>query len=205
MPSLNIYNDYFNEIETFDDVEFMRMESLIEERDAYEKEFFSMEPPHDEPDFRFLELCLETAEPEVNFIHVGLFYPFEMEDYFDDMRDERLINEREAYEAEFISSIPYGGFADNDLIEYQVESMEEYDFIDRNGYGYDSNYEQKFDDFDYGMPDHELYHEHHYTEPESCNCAYMDYMPNDYGFNDCLECHDYPEGPEENLCGIKLF
>ena len=207
--TMNMYNDNFNEMETFDDEEFMRMEALIEERDAYEEEFFSMEPSHDEQYFRQLELYLEIAEPEVNFIpddlEEDIDYPFEMEDYFNVLRDERLIKEREAYEAKFISSIPYEGFASNDLIEYQVESMDEEEFFDRNGYGYDFSYEPEFTDFDYGMPDYELYHERHYIEPESCNCAYMDYMPNDYGFNDCLECYDYPEGPEENLCGIKYF
>ena len=56
---MNMYNDNFNEMETFDIEEFMHMEALIKERDAYEEEFFSMEPPHDEQYFWQGELYLE--------------------------------------------------------------------------------------------------------------------------------------------------
>ena len=139
-------------------------------------------------------------------------YSFEFEDYMNQLRDENLIKEREAYEKAYFSTIDENVELNN-IFEHQIASREEVEFIEINGYDYDFKYEPEFDpDFVFDQYEDDMFYKLYYLKQESlmasqesCSCAYMDYMPNDNGLCDNLDCYDYPEGPEENLCGIKFY
>lgn len=107
----------FNKIDlTFDleeEIELLRIEALIEKREEYEEEFLSMES------FNSLDLLiskydkLEKADYEINPIN-----PFEDEDIQIQLRDEKLIEEREIYESNFFSNIE----SESNLFELQIRS-----------------------------------------------------------------------------------
>ena len=73
------------------------------------------------------------------------------------------------------------------------------------------DYDFDFEDYEDMQYEEELSWDLHYLresqfETQSqCGCPYDDYMPNDDGLCDYLDCYDYPEGPNENLSGIKYF
>ncbi len=187
----------FNKIDlTFDleeEIELLRIEALIEKREEYEEEFLSMES------FNSLDLLisnydkLEKADYEINPIN-----PFEDADIQMQLRDEKLIEEREIYESDFFSNIE----SESNLFELQIRSYEEYDIED------EILFEEKFD-FDYDQYEEEMYWELHYLRENQfirqpdCRCPYNDYMPNDDGFCDYLDCYNYPESPDENLYEVK--
>lgn len=187
----------FNKIDlTFDleeEIELLRIEALIEKREEYEEEFLSMES------FNSLDLLiskydkLEKVDYEINPIN-----PFEDEDIQMQLRDEKLIEEREDYESDFFSNIE----SESNLFELQIRSYEEYDIED------EILFEEKFG-FDYDEYEEEMFwklyylRENQFIRQPDCWCPYNDYMPNDDGFCDYLDCYDYPEGPDENLYEVK--
>ena len=78
------------------DFEMLRIEKLIEEREAYENEFFSMEPSFEVENIE-LDIIQFNSEEELE-------NPFEIDDFFDNLRDEQLIREREVYEIQFFKN-----------------------------------------------------------------------------------------------------
>ena len=196
------------------DIELLRIEKLIEEREAYEKEFFSLEPSTAEFDYMISQYCLELEKLETDYAmndyEEYLSDSFEYDDLQNQLRDIILINEREEYEAIFFSTIDED-LVINDIYECQIAAMEEEGFHELNGYDYDFEYEpEDYDDYIHDQYEEEMFWNLHYLrqsqfEKPKCSCAYIDYMPNDDGFCDYLDCYDYPEGPDENLNGIKFY
>lgn len=210
---MNMNNNNLNEDFAID-IELLRIEKLIEEREAYEKEFLSLEPSTAEFDYRISQHCLELEKLETNYamndFEEDLSDSFEYGGLQNQLRDIILINEREEYEAIFFSTIDEE-LAINDIYECQIAAMEEEGFLELNGYDYDFEYgPEDYNDYIHDQYEEEMFWNLHYLrqsqfEKPKCSCAYMDYMPNDDGFCDYLDCYDYPEGPEENLNGIKFY
>ena len=166
------------------DIEILRIEKLIEEREAYENAFFSMEYKDEEFEFRisqFEEIYQDFIVEPVEYEY-ELYEPFE--DYFEKMRDEKLIKERIAYEIDYFKNLDYN------IIEIDVESINE-----------------PYDEPDYDIePYFDMYYEEYFDprpveEPTSrkprCCCWDLDYMPNDDYDDTC--CYYYPDG---TLLGI---
>ena len=202
------------------DMELLRIEKLIEQREAYEERFFSLEPNVDE--FEHIisqynqELENQENAPITEYFEDDLSNPFEFEDRQNQLRDEKLIKEREEYESsDFLVIDDY--FASNDIYDFQIAKRQEEEFLEINEYDYDFEYEPEdyedygdYNDYEYYQYEEEMFWTLHYLkqsqfEAPKCNCVYMDYMPNDDGLCDYLDCYDYPEGPDENLSGIKYF
>ena len=53
---MDMYNEFKLKEDYVVDIELLRFERLIEERDAYEEEFFSLEPPTDDFDYMIEEI-----------------------------------------------------------------------------------------------------------------------------------------------------
>lgn len=213
---MNMNNKFESNEENVVDIELLRIEKLIEEREAYERDFFSFEPPIDKLDYIISRYEMEIEEYETMHIlsnhHEDFENSFEFDEYLNQIRDEKLIEERELYEKEYFSTIDEG-LVLNDIYDYQIEARQEDEFCEINRYDYDFEHEQEyvpdFDDYEY---ENEMFYKLLHLKEESlraskptCNCAYADYMPNDDGLCDYLDCYDYPEGPEENLCGVKYY
>lgn len=190
------------------DIELLRMEILIEQQENYEKEFLSIESPTDELDYHILQYESLIENYEINCptddFEEEFDYLFEQEDSLMNMRDEVLIKEYGNEESfEFIGL----EFIDEDIFDYQIESFEQDNFLEETVPDYDFDPED-YEDMQY---EEEMSWEIHYLresqfETQSqCGCPYDDYMPNDDGLCDYLDCYDYPEGPNENLSGIKYF
>ena len=71
------------------DIEMLRIEKLIEEREVYENSFFSMEYKDEEFKFRISQFEEIYQDYLVEPVEYELFEPFE--DYFEKLRDEKLI------------------------------------------------------------------------------------------------------------------
>ena len=205
---MNMYNENELNRNYVVDIELLRMEILIEQQENYEKEFLSIESPTDELDYHILQYESLIENYEINCptddFEEEFNYLFEQEDSLMNMRDEVLIKEHEKGESfKFIAF----DFIDEDIFEFQIESMDEDRYLEEN-----------FQDFDFDPDDYEhmqyeenMFWKLHYLRqsqfeaPSSCGCPYDDYMPNDDGLCDYLDCYDYPEGPNENLSGIKYY
>ena len=205
---MNMNNENELNVDYIVDIELSRMEILIAEQENYENEFLSTEPLDEELEYQIeqYESLIENYELNypLDYFEVKFDYSFEKEDSLMNLRDELLIEEHERCES--LESIDFD-FIDDDIFEYQIESMEEDKFLEEN-----------FQDFDFDPDDYEhiqyeeaMFWKLHYLResqfeaPSSCGCPYDDYMPNDDGLCDYLDCYDYPEGPNENLSGIKYF
>lgn len=205
---MNMYNENELNRDYVVDIELLRMEILIEQQENYEKEFLSIESPTDELDYQVLqyESLIENFEfncPTDDF-EEEFDYLFEQEDSLMNMRDEELIKEYGSEESfKFIGL----EFIDKDIFDHQIESFKEDSFLEENVPDYDFDPED-YEDMQY---EEEMSWDLHYLresqfETQSrCGCPYDDYMPNDDGLCDYLDCYDYPEGPNENLSGIKYF
>ena len=208
---MNMKNNNLNE-DFAGDFELLRIEKLIEERGAYEREFLSMEPYTAEFDYQIFQYELELEDMETNLnsndFEEDLSDPFELEDLHNLLRDMSLIREREEYEAIHFSTIEADLFRE-DIFDFQIAAKEE--SLEQDGYDCDCEYEpEDYEDYVYDQYEEDMFWNLHYLresqfEKPKCGCAYMDYMPNDDGFCDYLDCYDYPEGPEENLNGIKFY
>lgn len=172
------------------DIEMLRIEKLIEEREEYENSFFSMEPKlNDELTLQFTyEIIQEPSDYKLELLE-----PFE--DYFNNLRDEKLIEEREFYEIKYFKNLTKE-IIEKDLLDCLIESYEEPNYL-----------EFKFESFDDDFYD-DYFEDYYVEEPvfvkkTCCDCN-LDYMPNDNLF-DNLDCYDYPEGPNENLNGIIFY
>ena len=209
---MNMKNNNLNE-DFAGDFELLRIEKLIEEREAYEKEFLSLEPSTAELDYQIFQYELELEDMETNLnsndFEEDLSDPFELEDLHNLLRDMSLIREREEYEAIHFSTIEANLFRE-DIFDFQIAAREE-ESLEQDGYDCDFAYEpEDYEDYVYDQYEEDMFWNLHYLresqfEKPKCGCAYMDYMPNDDGFCDYLDCYDYPEGPEENLNGIKFY
>ena len=194
------------------DFELLRIEKLIEEREAYEREFLSMEPSTAEFNYQIFQYELELEEMETNFnsndFEEDMSDPFELEDFHNLLRDVGLIREREEYEAVHFSTIEADLFEEG-IFDFQIAAREE--SLEHDGYDYDLAYEpEDYGDYVYDQYEEDIFWNLHYLrqsqfEKPECGCAYMDYMPHDDGLCDYLDCYDYPEGPQENLNGIKFY
>ncbi|MBE6507900.1 MAG: hypothetical protein E7Z77_00650 [Methanobrevibacter sp.] len=208
------YNEFELNEDFMDDIEFLRFEKMIEERESYEEKFLSMEPysPCDEIDSSIRQYEIQIDDYELmhdDSEDFDLDYPFEYNDLIMKERDKKLIKEREEYELNH-SEIVLDYFALNDFFEVQIAAMEEDKFIEINGYDYDYKYEPEYEDYEYDQYEEDMFWKLFYLKEsqftsQPCGCAYLDYMPNDNGFCDYLDCYDYPEGPDENLCGINYY
>ena len=208
---MNMKNNNLNE-DFAGDFELLRIEKFIEEREAYEMEFLSMELSTAEFDYQIFQYELELEEMETNFnsndFEEDLSDPFELEDLHNLLRDVNLIREREEYEAIHFSTIEEDLFGE-DIFDFQIAAREE--SLEQDVYDCDFAYEpEDYGDYVYDQYEEDMFWKLHYLRqaqlaPPECGCAYMDYMPNDDGFCDYLDCYDYPEGPEENLNGIKFY
>lgn len=195
--------DMYNEIKFNEnyivDVELLRMESLIENRLAYEEDFLSMAPPAD-----YIICEYENQEYTLSQgLEDDLIDPFELEDYHNQLRDEILIQQREKYESVFFNDY----YAVNDLFEFQINARDEDLCLEEIEYDYTIEAEDYiFDQYEEDMFYHLLYlKQGQFEKPDTCSCPYSDYLPNDDGFCDYLDCYDYPEGPDENLAGVKFY
>ena len=220
-PSLMYEKIKLNDMENVDcfvDVEVLRIEKLIEEREIYEEQFLSMENTLqcDKLDYSIAQYEKEIEKQEILASRFqdfgdGLFNPFGYEDYLMEKRDEELIEEREKYESDYFAIVDES-LVFNDIFDFQIRSRERDEFIERNGYDYDFKYEPE-DEPDYAYDEYEeemFWHLHYLRESQfasqsTCGCEYLDYMPHDDGLCDYLDCYDYPEGPDENLCGVKYY
>ncbi len=208
--TMNMYNENELSKDYVVDIELLRMEILIEQQENYEKEFLSIESPTDELDYHLFQYESLIENYEINCLtddfEEEFDYLFEQEDSLMNMRDEILIKEHEKGESFELIGLE---FIDEDLFEFQIESMEEDKYLEENFQDFDFD----FDPEDYGdmQYEEELSWDLHYLresqfETQSrCGCPYDDYMPNDDGLCDYLDCYDYPEGPNENLSGIKYY
>ena len=193
------------------DMESLRNEMLIEERQNYENDFISISDImkseeldyYTSPQFEvYFEKTPESEAPNLD----DFDYSFEFEDNLLQKRDEILIKEHEAYEKNNFEDIDLDLIVD-DIFDYQIESFKEDSFLEEIVPDYDFDFED-YEDMQY---EEEMSWDLHYLsesqfETQSrCGCPYDDYMPNDDGLCDYLDCYDYPEGPNENLSGIKYF
>ena len=215
---MDMYNKIkSNDVDNVDfvDVELLRIERLIEERETYEQQFFSLESPAPD-EFHHIVLQyeneIEPQEPEYEYSKMEYFeeddfYQFEFEDYLLELRDERLIEERKEYEASFFSCIDEISSLEK-IYAHQIASREQVEFLEEDCYGYD---EEDYGSYEYDQYEEEMFWELHYLRqnqfrtPKPCECIDLDYMPYDDNICDYLDCYDYPEGPEENLCGVKYY
>ena len=215
------------------DIESLRNEKLIEERQNYENDFISIEDiiKSEELDYytdpQFKEYFEETIESDVlnymdnmddfeetiesKFLNYmdnmdDFDYSFELEDRLMQKRDENLFECYKQYEVNYFKNLDFDSIVDN-IFDYQINSFELDNFLEDDAFDYD---DCEYDDFDYYEYEEEMFYHLLYLkksqfELPSCSCPSMDYMPNDNGFCDYLDCFDYPEGPDENLCGVNYF
>lgn len=197
-----------------EDIEILHNERLIQEREEYENSFFIVEDILKSEEWNFISSQYESMaiNEELNLkvphFENDLQNPFEFEDFLLELRDEKLIGEREEYEANYFAVIDEN-LVLNDIFDLQIKSREEDEFIEANGYDYDFKYEEEFEDYEYDEYEEKMFWELFYLKQNqfkkpNCKCIDLDYMPHDDGFYDYLDCYDYPEGPDENLCGIKF-
>ena len=168
------------------DIEMLRIEKLIEERETYENEFFSIEQNDLEFDFTISQYddCQEIIVEPYDYKE-ELIEPYE--DYLEKLRDEKLIKQRIAYEIEYSKNLDYK------IIEMNFDRFSE--ILD-----------EPYDEPDYDLePDFDIYQDDFFdnspvSEPiikkPSCYREDMDYMPQDDFYADC---YYYPDG---DLLGI---
>ena len=170
------------------DREMLRNEKLIEERMDYEKSFLSMEPNDSEFEFTVSNYCTGHVAIEEAF-DFELAEP--LDDYLDQLRDEKLIDERISYEIECLKDFE-GAEIKRDFVDYQIEAYLEPDFefdLEMDDYDLDFDY---FEDSPF-----DCYWEEPNLRKPRCGCD-RDYMPHD-DYDDASECYFYPDG---SLLGI---
>lgn len=193
------------------DMESLRNEKLIEERQNYENDFISISDImkseeldyYTAPQFEvYFEKTPESEAPNLD----DFDYSFEVEDRFIQKRDEILIKEHEAYEKNNFEDIDFDLIFD-DIFDHQIKAFEQDTFLEEIVPDYDFDFED-YEDMQYEEDmswDLHYLRESQFETQSQCGCPYDDYMPNDDGLCDYLDCYDYPEGPNENLSGIKYF
>lgn len=181
-------------------MENLRNQQLIEEREIYENNFISIEDimKSDELDYytcpKFEEYFLEDFVCEDTMNELDL--EFDFEDYLINLRDEQLIEQREAYEEKYFS-VP-DEIPDVDLMDLQIESFERYGYAPEYDY-YDVDYNYVEECFpDYGD---DYYFEEYNMDAAYCGGRMYGYIVDD---NESFEEFDYPEGPDENLSGFRF-
>lgn len=163
------------------DIEMLRIEKLIEEREAYENAFFSMEYKDEEFKFRisqFEEIYQDYLVEPIDYEY-GLMESFE--DYFEKLRDEKLIKERITYEIEYFKNFTYEPI-EMDFLDHVIKSYEESEIQEPDFTMYDFFPE---DNFDYPPVVEPVFRK------PLCHWDEMDYMPNDDFYENC---YYYPDG-----------
>lgn len=169
------------------DIEMLRIEKLIVEREAYEIAFFSMEQNDKEFEFTISQFD-DYQEIIVEPFDYGELLIEPAEEYLEKLREEKLISQRIAYEIEYSKNLDYK------IIEMDPNRLtEHYDEPDYDIQSYD--FEPDFDMYPDDFFDHRPVEEPIYRKP-SYNWGDMDYMPNDDYYEDC---YYYPDG---DLLGI---
>ena len=183
------------------DRENLRNQQLIEERMEYENEFISIPDIiksgeldyYTSPNFEEYYMNNQFEWEDINM------YDFEFEDYLNQLRDEQLIDEKEA-EIETLNLQIDDYYAEYDPLGAQIESLNDIcpysDFLDFGAYDeYVKEYEL--------MCDYDSY-EDDYVEEINMDAAYCGNHLFGYVVDDedvIAEC-DYPEGPNENIDGF---
>lgn len=171
------------------DRDILRNQQLIEEREIYENNFISIEDiiKSDEMDYyncpqyeNYISGTFEIEDIPCDNFNVDL--EFDLDDYLDQLRDEQLIEERQAYEIQYFSRIPEEA-VQSDALDILTDSFEKI----------------------FCCPDYDDYYEDFYFEEYNMDAAYcgnrlFGYIVDD---NESFEEFDYPEGPDENLCGFR--
>lgn len=169
------------------DMEVLRNQQLIEEREIYENNFIRVEDimKSDEMDYytcpKFEEYFLEDFVYDDIIEELDL--EFDFEDYLENLRVEQLIEEREAYEMQYFSI--QKETPESDLLDFLIESFEE------------DNYCPEYDYYDYYD---DYYFEEYNMDAAYCGGRLYGYIVDD---NESFEEFDYPEGPDENIGGFK--
>lgn len=171
------------EVNSMIDVENVRNMLMIEERQAYENDFIAIED------------ILKSEEIDYTIFHheyenESVRYTFDCEDYYLNLRDEKLIAERESYEASYLSDS-----VEKDTLDYIIESFDEFEY---------NHFE--FDEYIDYEPVEYCYDCYNHNQLEAAYCAnhIIGYPINDDPFEVIEDC-DYPEGPNENINGFIYF
>ena len=174
------------------DMENLRNQQLIEERMEYENEFISIPDIIKSDEFDYLDFEEYCEDINMN--------DFEFEDYLNQIRDEQLIEEKEA-EIEAYNFEIDDYYAEYNPLGAQIESLNDIcphsDFLDFGTYEeYVKEYESMCE-YDYFEDD--------YVEEINMDAAYCGNQL--YGYvvdeKDIIAGYDYPEGPNENIEGFR--
>lgn len=111
------------------------------------------------------------------------------------IRDAILIEERLVYENNFFRGI-FEDIEKSNQLDFQIEDYEP-EFI----------YEEEY--FDYDFADYDPFDDYYFEEFDRNDVAFVDdgfqtFPSNDDSF-DRFEEYDYPDGPDENLNGVRYF
>ena len=170
------------------DMEDLRNQQLIEEQEEYENSFISIEEiiKSDEMDFQIAEY--RDFEEKFESEEYCMDLDFDFENYMDELRDEQMIEERLAYESSLYLEVE-DYYADYDPLDAQIEAFEYYEEV-----GYD------FVHYDFELE--EDYIEEINMDAAYCGNAIFGYVVEDDEFDSFGE-YDYPEGPSENIGGLR--
>lgn len=191
------------------DINELRDELLISQRESYENDFFSVVEIEKSNELDEQIFCHEYGED---------YLIFEFESNIS-KRDEKLIKEREEYEASYFSIeelIKEKENFENTLHPiYELLTIEEWNnmmvqkyeenfvfhYEDYSDYNFDYNYDfDYYEDYGY-LDDYQAFQRPSMEASYGC-CGLLDYIPNDDLFDNLDGC-DYPEGPDENLLGFR--
>lgn len=195
---------------------------MIEEREIYENGFVdeiaiskSEEMDYQIDQFEFIQERFERMEIFTDdYQREEIDTGFALEDYFDELRDEQMI-ERKLAEMEYLESIIDEHYADYDPLDAQIDSYNQdcFSFDDYVEYLIDDYctdcFDHFFDDYkddcfdnffdDYGD---DCYVEEIDMDAAYCGSCMFGYVVSEDEF-DSLDGCDYPEGPDENLGGFR--
>lgn len=186
------------------DNEVLRNQQMIEERIEYENDFIYVEgiKKSDELDYYSHYQFNEYYGGSDQFI-VEYYEPIEfgeefgIDDLFNQMREEQLIEMYEAQIKEYCEEIDE--ISEYDPFQTAIDSFDE-TLVPEFDY-YDSFDGSSVPEFDYDDLFEDCYFEEIPMDAAYCGRELVGYVVKDDSFCD----YDYPEGPEENLNGINLF
>lgn len=160
-------------------IDYLRNEELINEREAYEDIFFSMED------------ILKSEEWDFTIFQYLMQHDFLFEDECIRLHDKSLIEEMQSCQTDY-PSMSEDEIIEKDTLDLIIESSEnsfpecrDYDFYGLREDFYEWGYFEKYD-MDAAYYGHDL----------------LGYVVSDDHF-DSLDGCDYPEGPDENINGLR--
>lgn len=123
------------------------------------------------------------------------------------IRDEKLIEQQLVYEENLFSTFLLDMEKNNeieDIIAHQIDNFEENFYPDPESY-FEDLFEYDFEDEFYYDNEDEFYYDYVDSMELAYSCSgFQTYIPNDDPFDNIDGC-DYPEGPNENLQGVKYY